>query len=124
MTSPVPSVSPVPVSGHSGWPVNRTLDDQPWLTQQPIGGVSFSWGSAAASRRISGVTVAGDLESAGDLLWRLSASAELADTFQQFIIGHSTMIVDLADIRHPGFGAPGRSPGRLVGFGIARGRHM
>ena len=55
MTSPVPSVSPVPVSGHSGWPVNRTLDDQPWLTQQPIGGVSFSWGSAGCLQTL-GVT--------------------------------------------------------------------
>src|SRR5262249_47520455 len=34
------------------------------------------------------------LEGAGDLLWRPSASAKLADTFQQFIIGHSTMIPD------------------------------
>src|SRR5712691_575384 len=34
------------------------------------------------------------LEGAGDLLRRPSASAELADTFQQFIIGHSTMIPD------------------------------
>ena len=34
------------------------------------------------------------LESAGDLLRRPSASAELADTFQQFIIGHATMILD------------------------------
>jgi hypothetical protein len=34
------------------------------------------------------------LEGAGDLLRRPSASAELADTFQQFIIGHSTVIPD------------------------------
>src|SRR6266702_3115846 len=34
------------------------------------------------------------LEGAGDLLRRPSASTKLADTFQQFIIGHATMIPD------------------------------
>ena len=59
MTSPDSPASAAAVSGHSGWPVNRTLDDQPWWTQQPISGASFSWCPAAASRRISGVTAAG-----------------------------------------------------------------
>ena len=59
MTSPDSPASAAAVSGHSGWPVNRTLDDQLWWTQQPISGASFSWCPAAASRRISGVTAAG-----------------------------------------------------------------
>ena len=36
MTSPDSPVSAARVSGHSGWPANRTLDDQPWLTQRPF----------------------------------------------------------------------------------------
>src|SRR3979411_2926814 len=72
------------------------LDDQLWLTQQPISGASFSRGSAAASRRISGVTFAGRTLRARaiSLAYRPRARAELADTFQQFVIVHSTMIPD------------------------------
>ena len=90
MTSPEATVSPAAVSGHSGWPVNRTLDDQPWLSQQPTSGASFPWGSAAASRRISGVTVAGRTLRARAISFGDRPRARRSRTrFQQFIIGHS-----------------------------------
>ena len=51
----------------------------------------WGWGDIPDQRRHSR---GAHLEGAGDLLRRPSASAELADTFQQFIIAHSTMIPD------------------------------
>ena len=69
------------------------------------GGASVGSGEPPDQRRHSRGT---HLEGAGDLLRRPSASAELADTFQQFIIGHSTMIPDAGTPRSARPGKPFR----------------
>jgi hypothetical protein len=86
--------------------VNRTPDDQPWLIRQPTSGSFFpglSRGDLPDQRRHRSRP---HLECAGDLLRRASASAEFADPFQQFLIGHSTMIPDTAT-PHAKFGRAG-----------------